>query len=241
VVLIAAFFVAESRRENPLIPLKLLAIRNVQIANWVGVISGLSMFLLFFAVVYYTQLPKEFGGLGLGVISSGLVVAPATVLMLVAGPLLGRMVSKAGPKPVIILGALIGIAGMLLFVYNRGTSTDVTIDAAVSLVGAVSVIIPIVNMVTISLPPESVATGLGLNTMLRNIGGAVGPVVATTILSTYTLNVPKGLAPPGVTLPSATAFDYIFYLGAATLVVGILLALAAKNYVFSKPETKPSG
>ena len=239
--LIVAFFYAESTRQNPLIPLKLLGIRNVQVANYVGIISGISMFLLFFAVTYYTQLPKTFGGLGLDVISSGLTVAPATVLMLVAGPVIGRMVSKVGPKPVIILGALIGIAGSMLFVFNRGTSLDVTVDAAVSLVGAVSVIIPIVNMVTISLPRESVATGLGLNTMLRNIGGAIGPVVATTIMNTYTLNVPRGLAPPGLTLPSATAFDYIFYLGAATLVAAILLSLAAKNYTFAKPETNPSG
>ncbi len=237
--LTVGFFVAEGRRENPLIPPKLLAIRNVQVANGVGVISGISMFLLFFAVTYYTQLPKAFGGLGLSVISSGLTVAPATVLMLVAGPVMGRMVSKVGPKPIIILGALIGIAGSLLFVFNRGTSLDVTIDAAVSLVGAVSVIIPIVNMVTISLPRESVATGLGLNTMLRNIGGALGPVLATTIMSTYTLNVPKGLAPPGLSLPSAAAFDYIFYLGAAALVVAILLSLAAKNYTFPTPE-KPA-
>ena len=236
-LLTAGFFIAESRRENPLIPLRQLAIRNVQVGNGVGVISGISMFLLFFAVTYYTQLPKAFGGLGLDVISSGLTAAPATLLMLLGGPVMGRMVSKVGPKPVIIVGACIGIVGDLLFVFNRGTTTDVTIDAAVALVGAVSIIIPIVNMVTVSLPRETVATGLGLNTMLRNIGGAVGPVLATTIMNSYTLNVPKGLIPPGVTLPSATAFNYIFYLGAAALVAAIVLSLAAKNYTFQQAKS----
>ena len=233
-VLTVSFFIAESRRDNPLIQLKLLRVRNVLVANGVGVISGLSMFLLFFALTYYTQLPVAFGGLGLSIISAGLTIAPATVLMLVVGPLLGKMVSKVGPKPTMILGAFIAIVGTSLFLVNRSTALDVTIDAAISLAGAVSIIIPIVNMVTVSLPRENVATGLGLNTMLRNIGGALGPVLATTIMSTYTLNLPKGVSPPGVSVPSSAAFDYIFYLGIACLALAVLLSLAAKNYTFGK-------
>jgi MFS family permease len=108
------------------------------------------------------------------------------------------------------------------------------VDTAVSLVGAVSIIIPIVNMISVSLPDETVATGLGLNTMLRNIGGAIGPVVATTILSTYTVKVP---VPPGTALPpSSAAFDYIFYIGILTMICVVILSLAGKNYVFRKQK-----
>lgn len=232
VALTVGFFVAESKVPNPLIQLKLLKITNVQVANAVGIISGIAMFGLFFAMTYYTQLPKAFGGLGLSVINSGLAIAPATVMMLVGGPLLGRLVQKSGPKPTVILGALIAIAGQVLFLTHRATTLDVTIDTAVSMVGIVGIIIPIVNMVTISLPYETVGAGLGLNTMLRNIGGAVGPVLATTIMSTYTVAVPPNTLPPGVTIPSSTAFDYIFYLGIAALAIGVIFALFSKNYVF---------
>jgi len=234
--LTVGFFVAESRVANPLIQLRLLRIKNVLVANGVGIISGIAMFLIFFAVTYYSQIPKAFGGLGLDVISSGLTIAPATVMMLVAGPLLGRLVQRVGPKPTLILGAAIAMAGMLLFVANRSTPTDVMIDMAVSLVGVVSILIPITNMVSISLPPETVGTGLGLNTMLRNIGGAIGPVLATSIMSTYTLALPLSALPPGVSIPSSTAFDYIFYLGAAVLVGAIILALFSDNYVFRKTK-----
>ena len=229
IVFTVGFFVAEGRRTNPLIQLSLLRIRNVFVANGVGIISGIGMFLLFFAVVYYTELPPPYG-LGLDVISAGLTLAPATLLMLVAGPALGRMVSRAGPKPTMILGACIAVCGFLLFVFNRTTSTDVVIAGAVSMVGAVSVIIPIVNMISISLPQQSVATGLGLNTMLRNIGGAVGPVIATTIMTTYSVAPIPGH--PSVTFPTATAFNYIFYLGIAAMAVAALFSLAGKNYTF---------
>ena len=230
VAMTVGFFVAESRKSNPLIRLSLLRIRNVFVANGTGILSGIGMFMLFFAVVYYTELPAPFG-LGLDTISAGLTLAPATVVMLAAGPGFGRLVTKAGPKPAMVLGGVIAICGFSLFVFNRGTTTDVVIDAAVSMVGAVAVIIPIVNMISVSLPGDTVATGLGLNTMLRNIGGAVGPVVATTIMSTYTANVPF---PPCSTLPpSSTAFDYIFYLGIVAMFAIVIFSLAAKNYVFT--------
>ncbi|MGD0477669.1 MAG: MFS transporter [Nitrososphaerales archaeon] len=227
IALTVGFFVSESRRTNPLIQLKLLRIRNVLVANLVGIISGTSMFLLFFAVAYYTELPKPFG-LGLDVISAGLTLAPATLLMLVVGPGLGRLVTRSGPKPTMVLGSCIAIAGLLLFIVNRATPTDVTLAAAISLTGAISVIIPIVNMISVSLPRETVATGLGLNTMLRNMGGAVGPVIATTLMTTYTLTVFKT-----VTGPSSTAFDAIFYLAIALMALAALLSLAVKNYTFN--------
>lgn len=234
IALTAGFFVAESRRANPLIQLKLLRIRNVLVANLVGIISGISMFLLFFAVIYYTEWPKPWG-LGLDVISAGLTLVPATLLMLVVGPGLGRLVTRNGPKPTLVMGSCIAIAGLALFIVRRATPMDVTLAAAVSLMGAISVIIPIVNMISVSLPGETVATGLGLNTMLRNMGGAVGPVIATTLMTTYTLTVYEtigGISVPA-TGPSSTAFDAIFYLAIALMALAILLSLAAKNYTFS--------
>jgi MFS family permease len=235
IVLSVGFFVAESRRANPLIRLDLLRIRNMLVANGVGIISGISMFLLFFAIVYYTELPKPFG-LGLDVLTAGLTLAPATLVMLVVGPGVGRLVTKFGPKVAMLMGAVVAILGLLLFIYNRTTTTDVVIDSAVAMVGAVSIIIPIVNMVSVSLPGETVATGLGLNTMLRNIGGALGPVVATTIMTTYATTVPVGVGPGGVPIlqsfPTSTAFDVIFYTGIIGMILAIALSLGAKNYTF---------
>ena len=65
-MLTIVFFVFENRRSNQLIQLKLLKIRNVLVANLVGILSSMSMFLLFFAVIYYAQQPKVPGPYGLG-------------------------------------------------------------------------------------------------------------------------------------------------------------------------------
>lgn len=232
-VLTAAFFFAESRKSNPLIPLHLLRIRNVLVANMTGILSGWGMFMVFFAVVYYTELkPPAPTGLGLSVIAAGLTLAPATAVMLVGGPALGRLTDLRGPKPTMVLGGLAAIAGFVLFLFNRATTTDVVIDTAVSFFGLVGIIIPIVNMVSVSLPDETVATGLGLNTMLRNIGGAIGPVMATTLMTTYAVTVSTPYGP--MSFPTSSAFDYIFYMGIACMIAVVIFALAAENYVFKK-------
>ena len=91
------FFIFESRRTSPLIQLNLLRVRNILLANLVGIVSGTTMFLAFFAVVYYAQLPVPYG-LGLDVISTGLALAPATIVMMITGPLVGRIMPRIGPQ-----------------------------------------------------------------------------------------------------------------------------------------------
>jgi MFS family permease len=237
------FFPYERRRTNPLIHVNILRIPNIFISNMVGLASGIAMFLLFFAVIYYSELPTPFG-LGLDIIAAGLVLAPATIVMLVVGPLLGRMTSRVGPKPVLLFGAIVTALGVALFIVHRGTNVDLTLDATVSFIGMVSVIIPIVNMISISLPRESVAVGLGMNTMLRNVGGAIGPVLATTIMTTYTapLIVPIGGVPVIVgQLPSSYAFNLIFAIAIVLMVATGVMSLFVRNYTFRKAPVGPSG
>jgi len=238
-ILTVYFFVFENKRTSPLIQLSLLKIRNVLVANLVGIMSSLSMFLVFFAVIYYAQYPAPYG-LGLDIITTGLTLAPATLVMLVVGPIMGRLVTRIGPKPILALGASVSIIGLLLFAFYRGTTTELTIDVAVALVGLVSLIIPIVNMISVSVPRENTAVGLGMNTMLRNLGGAIGPVLATTIMSTYYDTVKLPVPPYVMTFGNKTAFNTIFAIGIALMILIIALSLTIKNYTFAKNsgETK---
>ncbi|MGH2638991.1 MAG: MFS transporter [Rhabdochlamydiaceae bacterium] len=232
VVLTIFFFIFESKRSDPLIHLGLLRIRNVLVANLVGLISGIVMFLLFFAVVYYTELPSTFG-LNLNVIAAGLTLAPSTLGMIVMGPSIGKAMAKFGPRPMLVLGSVLQIAGLLLFIVNRTTRTDVAIDLVLSLAGIVATIVPIVNMITTSLPRQNVAVGLGMNTMLRNLGGAIGPVLATSIMASYS----RPFVVQGVHIaqfPTGTAFDIIFGIGIGLTVLVIAISLATKNYTFGK-------
>ena len=134
------------------------------------------------------------------------------------------------------------LEGLMLFIFNRATATAVAIDLVVALAGVVCVIVPIVNMLAISLPKENIAVGLGMNTMLRNLGGAVGPVVATVIMSTYTskLVIPENGKIIVLQFPTASAFNYIFEIGIVLMIVAAGISLATKNYTFRKKTVESS-
>ena len=233
-VLTLLFFVYERNKTNPMVQLSLLRIRNVLVANLVGLFSAIVMFMLFFAVVYYARIPPTFG-LGLGVIAAGLTMAPSTLGMMATGPSIGKMMARFGPKPVLLMGSVLQILGFLLFIFNRGTRLDIAADLVLALAGVVSIIVPIVNMIAISVPRENVAVGLGMNTLLRNLGGAIGPVLATVIMSTYTSQlVIAGHPVPGEFFANSTAFNFIFVLGITLSFLIIGLSLATKNYTFSR-------
>ena len=234
--LTAFFFYHETRTKNPLMHMDLLRIPNILISNLVGLLSGTAMFLLFFGVIYYAELPVPFG-LNLDIVSAGLVLAPATLVMLVVGPLLGRMTSGFGPKPVLFLGGIVSAGGMLMFIFYRSTTTELPIDSAVTFIGVVAIIIPIVNMISVSLPGENVAVGLGMNTMLRNVGGAIGPVVATTVMTTYTsplIMTIQGVSVTVAQLPSSYAFNLIFSIGIVLVAAVTVMSLLVRNYTFRR-------
>ena len=230
------FFYFESRVDEPLISLDLLKIRNVLIANLVIIIAGIINFLLFFVVVEYLELSVPIG-LGLAIIPTGLVMVPGTIAMFIFAPIIGRMITKAGPKPPIVAGATIAILGFLLLLINRGTSTDVTIGIIFGLSAVVALIVPIVNMISLSMPKESVSVGQGFNLALKLLGNAVGPVLTTAILATYTEPITKIIGGKSVvvgSVPSATAFSVVFALGIALSIVIIPLSMAIKNNAFKK-------
>ena len=237
------FFYFETKVAEPLIRLDLLRIRNVLVANLVGLVSGIVMFLLFFAIIYYAELPAPFG-LTLGIVATGLTLAPATLAMLVAGPLAGRAVARFGPRPMLFVACLSMGLGLTLFIVNRATSTDISLDLVFSLVGIVCIIIPIVNMISLSLPGETIGVGLGFNTMLRNLGGAIGPVLATAIMASYTSPLVAVVAghtvATGQNLPNATAFDIVFGIGLVLTVVVVLLSAMSKNYTFRDVARLPA-
>ena len=142
--LTALFFVFESKVAEPLIQLNLLRIKNVFIANIVTIIAGLANFLLFFSVVEYAELSTPYG-LGFDIIHTGLTLAPGTIVMFIVGPIAGKLITKVGPKPILVMGASISILSYILFILNRGTALAVSINVMVAFAGLVALLVPIVR------------------------------------------------------------------------------------------------
>ena len=230
-ILVSAFFFFESKVDVPLIQLKLLKIRNVLLANLITIVTGMANFLVFFAVIYYAELPAPFG-LGFDAFATGLTLAPGTIVMLMTGPLVGKLLPKTGPKPILVTGASISILSFVFFMINRGSQVALAVDSMLAFAGIVALIVPIVNMISLSLPEKSIAVGQGLNQSLKKLGNAIAPVLTTTIMASFTVpltRIVNGKTFVVGTVPSASAFNIIFIVGIVLAVLCILLSLAIKN------------
>lgn len=237
--LYAVFIYYEAITKEPLMKLELFKIRNFAVANIVGLISGIGMFAIFIFLVYYSQLPKPYG-LGLSIIQSGLLMSPVALGMVIFGPILGRLMPRLGPKPILVFGGVLTDISYLLLLTYRSTPDEILLDGFLSSAGLVAFIIPLVNMVALSLPDQYRTTGMGMNALLRTLGGAVGPVVATVFMDTYqdpvVLMVNNQVYVMGF-MPSANAFNYIAIFGFSVVLLALLISLFTKNYKFKIPTS----
>ena len=235
---VAFFLYWEPRVPTPVVSFKALRERNIWISNVNGVIVGIGMFLIFVALTILVEDPFH-PGFGYTEFQMGLVALPSSLSMLAFAPLWGRWVARQGPKPVMMVGfAVMGSGGIGLVLFHS-TILELMLFAIPTLVGNVAVIIAMANIIVLSVNPRELGIQTGMNQTFRNLGSAIGPVLAATITASYTTAV--AVAPPPVPLihvPAITGFIVLFGLIAAISLAGLLLSLGLRNYRFRADGTR---
>jgi len=232
VVSLAFFVVWERRAATPVISFRALRERNIWIANVDGVIIGFGMFLIFVALTILIEDPFP-PGFGYNEFQLGLIALPVTLGMLAFAPLWGRWVAARGPKPVMVAGFAMMALGALGLIAYHVTIFQLEVFVVPTLVGSVAVLIAMSNIIVLSVPPDELGIQTGMNQTLRNLGSAIGPVVAAAITATFTTAV--RVAPPPVPLrkvPAVAGFEVLFGITSAMAAVGLVLSLGVRNYRF---------
>jgi MFS family permease len=237
VVAAGAFVAWERRSETPIVDFARLKERNIVLSNTNGLIAGTAMFLMFVTNTLLVQTPGD--GLGQSVLTSGLMSVPAVVGMMVMGPLLGRATGRYGPKPVMVFGGVSMAAGFLLLTEFNRTVLQMILAPIPCLVGMVAMFIAMTNVVVLSSRPQETGIQTGMNQTFRNLGTAIGPVLSTALLATFTgvwLTVHPGGTPPGFTvrvlapLPTLDAYRLVYLTAAALAALAAVLSLFVRNF-----------
>jgi|GEM_PF-274029 len=235
-IVLAGFLAIEHRSSAPLMPLSFLRRGAVFSANALAILTIAAVSSMIFLLTIYLQQIQGYSAL-----SAGLAFLPtALVFLSVGGYLSAKLVTRFGPKPVLLVGTAIQAAGFLLLTQLAvGTAFLVGLlpDMLVVSLGA-ALSFTAFNIAALSgarRGEEGLASGL-INTSTQ-VGGPVGLAIAVTIVGV----VAAGLG-ASVTAAVATVdgFRYAF-LGAAVLSgVGILFASvirSPKMVVMSKEAT----
>jgi EmrB/QacA subfamily drug resistance transporter len=227
---LVAWVAAEMRAREPLVDMRMMRIRGVWTTNVVAALLGVGMYSSFILLPLFVEEPKSTGyGFGASVTGAGMFMLPSTMMMLLVGPLSGRLERRFGSKPPLLAGALSSAVAFLLLALAHGHPWEVYIASALLGIGIGLAFAAMANLIVQNVRQDQTGVATGMNTVMRTLGGALGAQVAGTFLA-------NNLAGDG--LPTEHGYALGFVMCAGALVVGLLFALAIPNRT---RRTTPTG
>src|SRR4051794_2651411 len=215
-VLLVVWTRFESGRRDALIDLEILAQRAVATTNLTGFLIGFAMFSSFLLIPQFAQAPAEAGyGFAASVTGAGLLLLPAAVAQLIAGPLAGRLGVVIGFRTTLAMGAGFATAAFVLLTVGHEAKWEFVIAGALLGAGISFAFASMANLIVGAVPQSEVGIATGINTVTRTVGGAFGAAIATAILAGHTI--------AGTPVPTEGAYEAAFLMSAA----GGLLAVGA--------------
>lgn len=184
---VAAFVlwtVVELRAVVPIVDVRLLASSTVAWANMLAFLFGFLLFAAMIAVPAFVQSPKD-GGFGFGatIAETAIYLLPQPMMFLAMSLLASTMYRWPGSRLSILLGVLLAIAGASG--YTLWHEAPLQMIGATALMGAgIGLINAHLTSVIVAIVPENeVGSVSGMNTNVRNIGGAFGAQVCGALLA----------------------------------------------------------
>ena len=109
-VLLIGFVVVESKSENPLLPLRVIAERNRGGSYLSSLLTGAGLFAMFLFLSYYFQV-----NLGYSPLKAGLAFLPFSVGIILTAGAVSNILPRTGPKPLMVIGSAMATVGLFLF------------------------------------------------------------------------------------------------------------------------------
>jgi EmrB/QacA subfamily drug resistance transporter len=215
VVIALAWIREELRSREPLVDMRMMAMRGVWTTNLVAFLIGVGLYSAFILLPEFVQEPASTGyGFGASVTVAGLYLLPSTIAIIVLGQMAGIFERRIGSRGSLIWGAVFALACYVLLVAARSQPIDIFVAATLLGIGIGLSFSAMANLIVENVPQEQTGVATGMNAVTRTLGGAFGGQVAATLLA-------SNLGAGGI--PTDTGFALSF--------VMCLIALAAASAI----------
>ncbi len=223
VALLGAFVVIEHRAAAPLVPFSIFRIRTLTGANVVGVLTGASLFSMFFFISLYMQ-----NVLGYSAIKTGLSYLPLAVTIILAAGVASQLVTKVGFKPVLAVGMALIAAGLAWFGQispDGGFVGDVLGPSLLAAAGLGLAFVPQTIAAVSGVEEREAGLASGLINTSQQVGGALGLAVLATVAFTQIDDAAASAG--GVPSPTTLTDGYAdaFMVGAGIALLGLIATL----------------
>jgi EmrB/QacA subfamily drug resistance transporter len=260
---LAAFILVERTVAEPIMPLRVFANRNFNLAGGIAFVSG---FALFGAIGYLPQYQQFVQGAS--ATNSGLLLMPLMIAVMAVSLTVGRVISRTGRYRIFpIAGSVLLVAGMLLFsTVDTSTSQTLTSLYMVVLGAGLGALMPTSTLIAQnSLERRDMGAGTGASTFLRNMGSSLGVSILGALYAHHLtaslaqsaadgtdIGSTSSMTPQGLrALPAATQHVFqlavtdgittLFLWGGVIAVLGFVIALFIQHVPLrgSAPAAQP--
>lgn len=224
VISFVLFLLIEKRESYPLIDLRLLGNKAILPSILIILIVGLSNFMVFQTIPILVRNPEPLG-FGADVVDAGTIQLPFALVFLVFGPTSGLIISKLGSlRPVIVGTSIITVSFLGLAIFHD-SPTAISINLGVLATGLSFAAIGAMNVIILATPKEYTGISLGIATLVRIIGSAIGPALAAMYMQSSQTVIDIGVL--SRSYPSDFAFVMIFstatVIAAGSIFLSVLL------------------
>jgi EmrB/QacA subfamily drug resistance transporter len=186
--LFAAFILREVKAAEPLVPLRLFALRNVSVSQVVGVLWAAAMFAWFFLAALYLQQV-----LGYSALEVGLAFVPTSLVMMFCSLRVSdRLVMRFGIRPPLTVG--LGLAALSLALFATAPVdgrfvTDVLPSMVLLGIGAGIAFNPVLLAAMGDVEPHEAGLASGVVNTSFMMGGALGLAVLVAVSDARTASL----------------------------------------------------
>jgi len=222
VISFVLFLLIEKRESYPLIDLRLLGNKAILPSILIILIVGLSNFMVFQTIPILVRNPEPIG-FGADVVDAGTIQLPFALVFLVFGPTSGLIISRLGSLRPVIVGTSIITASFLGLVFFHDSPSAISINLGVLATGLSFAAIGAMNVIILATPKEYTGISLGIATLVRIIGSAIGPALAAMYMQSSQTVIDIGVL--SRSYPSDFAFVMIFSTATAIAAGSIFLSV----------------
>ncbi len=228
-VLLAMFFVIESRVASPLLPLRLITDRVRAGAYLTQLFVGLGLFGMFLFLTFYFQDIH-----GYSAVKSGLCFMPFSIGIIVSAGATSQLLPKTGPRPLATLGCLMASGGLLYLSTIQVDSSylaHVMPAMIVMSLGLGMAFVSVSSTALFNVPPRDTGAASAVLTTAQQVGGSFGTAIQNTIVvsATTAYLAAWALAHHGQSVTSDVmamaqvhGYDSAFRFGALMLLIGAM-------------------
>jgi EmrB/QacA subfamily drug resistance transporter len=218
VVLLAAFVVVQRRSSDPLVDFRLFRSRSLLGADLAALFIGAGLFAVFFFLILWMQQVHGYSPL-----RAGFAILPMTAFIVVGAGIASQLLSRIGPRPLLVVGPALGAAGMLalaLRLQPDSSYASVVLPAlCVLALGMGITFVALTSSAVAGVPAEDAGVASALLNAGQQVGGSLGLAILTAVSTARTNAI-------GAVGPAASVKALVDGWALGFLVAAVFLALA---------------